>query len=139
VWKDYWSVVTVDQHEQSGKQVQARARDAAASETDRGAMTLDFNVLDVQQTKVPEYLLSFIRFESIDDTINKFCSLIDDAYKLAFEHAYGGFVSVGGYLLERESIADMNSSMVLFLPFIYLVFALVVSTSSTQGKRVGLS
>ncbi len=119
--------------------MQARARDAAASETDRGTVMLNVNIHDVERTNDPEYVLSLIHFEMIDDNIKKFCSLVDDSYKSAFEHAYGGFVSVGGHLLERKSIVDMYSSMVLLFPFVHSVFALVVSTSSTQGKRVGLS
>jgi hypothetical protein len=116
-----------------------KARDAAASKTLRGMMTLDVNVLDVERTNNPEYVLSFIRFELIDDNIKKFCSLVDDSYKSAFEHAYGGFASVGGYLLERKSIADINSLMVLLFPFVHLVFGLVVLTLGTQGKWVGIS
>jgi hypothetical protein len=102
-------------------------------------MTLYVNVLNVEWTDNPEYVLSSICFELIDDNIKKFCSLVDDSYKSAFERAYGGFVSVGGYLLERKSIADMYSSMVLLFPFVHSVFALVVSTSGTRGERVGLS
>jgi hypothetical protein len=94
-------------------------------------MTLNVNILDVEWTNNPEYVLSLISFEMIDDNIEKFCSLVDDSYKSAFKHAYGDFVSVGGYLLERKSIADMYSSMVLLFPSAHLVFALVVSTLST--------
>ncbi len=72
-------------------------------------MTLDVNVLNVERTNNPEYVLSLIRFELIDDNIKKFCSLVDDSYKSAFERAYGGFFSVSGYLLKRKSIADMYS------------------------------
>jgi hypothetical protein len=55
------------------------------------------------------------------------------------KRAYGGFISVGGYLLKRKSIADMYSLMVLLFPFVHSVFALVVPALGTQGKRVGLS
>jgi hypothetical protein len=102
-------------------------------------MTLNVNILDVERADDPEYVLFLIRFELIDDNVKKFCSLVDDSYKSAFEHAYGGYVSVGGYLLERKSIADMYSSMVLLFPFIHLVFALVVLTLGIRGKRVGHS
>jgi hypothetical protein len=60
-------------------------------------MTLAVNVLDVERTNDPEYVLSLIHFELIDDNIKNLCSLVDDSYKSAFECADGGFVSVCGY------------------------------------------
>jgi hypothetical protein len=72
----------------------------------------------------------------IGDSIDEFCSIVDDTYRTRLEREYGGFVAMDGYLLERKCLRDMYSTIIRLFPFVHSLFALVVSSRQSQGDRL---
>jgi hypothetical protein len=85
----------------------------------------------------PKYLLSLVWSELIDDNIDAFVSVVDNAYRQSFEQLYSGFFTVGGYLSDLSQIQEMYELLMSMFPFVHLVLALTVL--APQGEQVGLS
>ena len=85
----------------------------------------------------PKHLLSLDWSELINDNINAFIFVDDNAYRQSFEQQYSGFSTIGGYLNDWSQIREMNESLMSMYPFVHLVLALTVS--APQGEQVGLS
>ncbi len=52
---------------------------------------------DVDHNNHQDYQMSLAQLELIDDSVDQFCSIVDDAYKKSFEREYSGFVVMGDY------------------------------------------
>ncbi len=98
LWKYYCSVATSHQREQLWQE----SRAALANE--RGADTANEKglTINIKTADDPEYLLSLILFELMNESIDKFASVVEGAYRASFEREYTGFVVVDRYLLERN-------------------------------------
>jgi hypothetical protein len=96
-------------------------------------MTMDNDV------EHPNNLLSLAQLELLDDSVNMFCSIINDAYIISFEMEYSGFVVMGGYLLKRKCIRDIYGSMILLFPFIHSLFAMTAWLTGPRGDQASLS
>ncbi len=75
--------------------------------------------------------------KSIDDNIDTFVSVVNNAYRQSFEQQYSGLSTVGGYLIDQSRIREMYESLLSMFPFVHLVLALTVL--APQGVQVGLS
>jgi hypothetical protein len=85
----------------------------------------------------PEYLLSLVRSELIDDDIDAFVSVVNNAYRQSFEQQYSGFFTIGGYLVDRCQIRGMYESLRSMFLFVHSVLALTVL--APREEQVGLS
>ncbi len=117
LWKYYRAVSTPNQCEQSRQQLKAATIAAPLPNNDSFA-------------EKPEYILSLICLELMDENIDKFVSVVKSAYRTSLEHHYSGFVVVDGLLIERRSIKAMYESFVELFPFIHSLIALFVLLSS---------
>ncbi len=136
LWKYYWSVVNANQHDCLHQQKRAAASEREMMLEMMWEMTTDG---DVEHNYHQDYPLSLAWLELIDDSMDQFCSIIDDAYKTSFEREYSEFVVVGGYLLERKCIMEMYGSMFCLFPFVHSVVALNALLTHPHREQVGLS
>jgi hypothetical protein len=94
---------------------------------------------DVEHNNHQDYLLSLAWIELIDDSMDQFCSVVDEAYKTSFEREYSGFAVMGGYLLERKCIREMYGFIVCLFPFVYSMLTLNALFTCPHGEQVSFS
>ncbi len=123
LWKYYRALHTITQALLAAKAVAASKAVGDGSSAVSGGSSLSVSEVPINcdSSGFGATVIVAIRSELSYDNIEKFQSVVENAYKTSFLEAYSGYSYVGGYLVEQRQIQYMYNSLVRIFPVIHSI------------------